>query len=128
LILTRQGFNRLFVLTSHGQFLASENESKLIETLSGQSWSKAEIDGNLYNRFSNQLKLFSEVYIAFWPPFSYCYIYYFFFLKINLISYRTYAKTLYIAHDNFDELHALSRALIELSLYFLYILVMGQDT
>ena len=27
---------------------------------------------------------------------------------------RTYAKTLYIAHDNFDELHALSRALAEL--------------
>ena len=42
--------------------------------------------------------------------------------------YRTYAKTIYIAHDNFDELHALSRALIELSLYFLYILVMAQDT
>ena len=28
--------------------------------------------------------------------------------------YRTYAKTPYIAHDNFDELHALSRALAEL--------------
>ena len=28
--------------------------------------------------------------------------------------HRTYAKTLYIAHDNFDELHALSRALAEL--------------
>ena len=27
---------------------------------------------------------------------------------------RTYAKTLYIAHENFDELHALSRALAEL--------------
>jgi hypothetical protein len=26
---------------------------------------------------------------------------------------RTYAKTLYIAHDNFDELHALSCALAE---------------
>ena len=28
--------------------------------------------------------------------------------------YRIYAKTIYIAHDNFDELHALSRALAEL--------------
>jgi hypothetical protein len=27
---------------------------------------------------------------------------------------RTYAKTLYIAHNNFDELHALSRALAQL--------------
>ena len=32
----------------------------------------------------------------------------------NSLLYRTYAKTLYIAHDNFDELHALSRALAEL--------------
>jgi hypothetical protein len=29
-------------------------------------------------------------------------------------SIRTYAKTLHIAHDNFDELHALSRGLAEL--------------
>ena len=27
---------------------------------------------------------------------------------------RTYAKTLYIAHDNFDELHPLSHALAQL--------------
>jgi len=27
---------------------------------------------------------------------------------------KTYAKTLYIAHENFDELHALSRGLAEL--------------
>ena len=31
-----------------------------------------------------------------------------------LDTIRTYAKTPYIAHDNFDELHALSRALAEL--------------
>ena len=29
-------------------------------------------------------------------------------LYYNIV--RTYAKTLYIAHDNFEELHALSRA------------------
>ena len=31
-----------------------------------------------------------------------------------IILFKTYAKTLYIAHDNFDELHALSRGLAQL--------------
>ena len=35
-------------------------------------------------------------------------------LKIYLIYFRTYAKTLYIAHDNFDELHTLSHGLAQL--------------
>ena len=30
------------------------------------------------------------------------------------MNIRTYAKKLYIVHDNFDELYALSRALVEL--------------
>ena len=36
------------------------------------------------------------------------------FLRIYLIYFRTYAKTLYIAHDNFDELHTLSHGLAQL--------------
>ena len=36
------------------------------------------------------------------------------FCPWTLVKDRTYAKTPYIAHDNFDELHALSRALAEL--------------
>ena len=35
-------------------------------------------------------------------------------MTIAFLILRTYAKTLYIAHDNFDELHALSRALAQL--------------
>ena len=35
-------------------------------------------------------------------------------LTIRVYIIRTYAKTLHIAHDNFDELHALSHALAEL--------------
>ena len=36
------------------------------------------------------------------------------FYQRGLFNNRTYAKTLYIAHDNFDELYALSCALAEL--------------
>ena len=35
-------------------------------------------------------------------------------LTIRVYIIRTYTKTLHIAHDNFDELHALSHALEEL--------------
>ncbi len=46
------------VLTSHGRFLASQNESQLIEPLSGKGWSREQIETSLHNRFSSQVGLF----------------------------------------------------------------------
>ncbi len=46
------------VLTSQGRFLAADNESKLIEPVSGKSWSREQITASLHDRFSSQLALF----------------------------------------------------------------------
>ena len=56
--ITLQAYSHV-VLTSNGRFLASENEPKVIEPLSGKFLSKDKNKTNLYDRFSNQLKLFS---------------------------------------------------------------------
>lgn len=46
------------VLTNHGRFLAVQNQLKLIEPVSGKSWSSEEIKTSLAERFSPQLELF----------------------------------------------------------------------
>ncbi len=48
------------VLSSEGRFLASETESKLIEPLSGQSWTKQQHELSLAQRFEARLALFDE--------------------------------------------------------------------
>ena len=51
--ITLQAYSHV-VLTSNGRFLASENEPKVIEPLSGKFLSKDKNKTNLYDRFSNQ--------------------------------------------------------------------------
>jgi hypothetical protein len=46
------------VLTSFGRFLALHNESKLIEPVSGKSWSDKQIKSSLYERFASKIGLF----------------------------------------------------------------------
>ncbi|ARV58829.1 hypothetical protein BZZ01_09430 [Nostocales cyanobacterium HT-58-2] len=47
------------VLTSFGRFLALHNESKLIEPVSGKSWTREQIQSSVYERFASRLALFA---------------------------------------------------------------------
>jgi hypothetical protein len=46
------------VLSSAGRFLASADRSQLIEAVSGESYTRAEVDESLFDRFAQQLALF----------------------------------------------------------------------
>ena len=46
------------VLTSFGRFLALHNESKLIEPVSGKSWTREQVKSSLYERFASIIALF----------------------------------------------------------------------
>jgi hypothetical protein len=47
------------VLSSSGRFLAAADQSRLVEAVSGESWSREEIDESLFDRFAQQLALFA---------------------------------------------------------------------